>query len=350
MHDSAILVTGGAGFIGSQFIRDWLAAAAGPVVNLDALTYAVDMPGLRELATLPGYTFVRGDIGDDALVAGLLAKYRPAAVVNFAAETHVDRSIAQPTGFIQTNVVGTMRLLEAVLRYWLALDAGPAKERFRFMQVSTDEVFGSLRAGDPPFSDKSSHAPNNPYAASKASADHLVRAWNHTYGLPSITLNCSNHYGPRQNAEKFVPLLIERGLARAPMPIYGDGANERDWLYVADGCAAMRLALLKGEAGARYTIGSGIGTANLGIARKVCALLDEIDPMDGEARHESLIRFVHDRPGHDRRYVVDAARLRSLGWAPVESIDSGLRKTILWHVHNRPQAMKAVSESPPACP
>ncbi len=344
MRDSAILVTGGAGFIGSHFIREWLAAGAGPVVNLDALTYASDVSGVQELAEDPRHYFVRGDIGDEPLVASLLAKYRPVAVVNFAAETHVDRSIRQPAGFIQTNVVGTMRLLETVRRYWAA--PGSHQDRFRFIQISTDEVYGSLKEGRAPFDEQSAYSPNNPYSASKASADHLVRSWNRTYGFPSITLNCSNHYGPRQNQEKFIPLLIERGIAGEQMPIYGDGSNERDWLYVADGCTAMSLALLNGVAGETYTIGTGVSTPNIEVARKICGLLDELRPLDGGASHESLIQFVPDRPGHDRRYAVDSARLRELtGWKPSESMDSGLRKTVIWHLRHRAAVVESTAAS-----
>lgn len=338
MHHDAILVTGGAGFIGSHFVRAWLAANPGQVVNLDNLTYAADASGLEELRGDPRHVFVHGDIGDENLVSGLLQKHRPTAVINFAAETHVDRSIQQPAGFIRTNVVATMALLEALRRHWQALD-GTSKERFRLLHVSTDEVFGSLQPGDAPFSERSSHAPNNPYAASKASSDHLVRAWHHTHGLPTITLNCSNHFGPRQNAEKFIPRLITCATAREPMSIYGDGANERDWLYVEDGCAAMRMALLKGNPGETFAIGSGSSTPNLDVARKLCSLFDELLPLDGGARHGSLIRFVADRPGHDLRYAVDASKLRALtGWTPAETLESGLRKTVAWYLQRTASA------------
>src|SRR5690606_30604691 len=247
----------------------------------------------------------------DALVEELLARHRPAAIVHFAAHTHVDRSIRAPGAFIQANVVGTFALLEAARRHWQGLGNDEAA-RFRFLHVSTDEVFGSLAPGEPPFDDVSARAPNNPYVVTKAAADHLVRAWHQTYGLPVITVNCSNHYGPRQNAEKLIPPLITRGMAGETLPLYGDGSHQRDWLYVADGCAAMRLALEKGEPGASYAIGTGTATSNLDIARRICRLLDELRPLPGGAAHESLIRYVEDRPGHDRRYAVDARRLREL--------------------------------------
>lgn len=334
MHHDAILVTGGAGFIGSHFIRGWLAAETGVVVNLDNLTYAADAAGLDELTADARHVFVRGDIGDEALVSRLLKKHLPAAVVNFAAETHVDRSIREAAGFIQTNVVGTLGLLEAVRKHWHVLDPR-SREHFRLLHVSTDEVYGSLHPGAAAVHERSAYAPNNPYSASKAASDHLVRAWHHTHGLPTITLNCSNHFGPRQNPEKLIPLLITRGMMRQRLPIYGDGTHERDWLYVADGCAAMRLALAKGTTGESYTVGTGTGTSNLEIAQRICRLLDALAPIGGGMRHESLIEFVDDRPGHDRRYAVDSAKLRTLtGWEPAESLDSGLRKTVEWYLRN----------------
>lgn len=326
---SSVLVTGGAGFIGSHFIRDWLAAESAPIVNLDKLTYAADAGNLREAAGDARYVFVRGDIADPDVVAALLRKHQPGAVVNFAAETHVDRSIREAADFVQTNVAGTFRLLDAVRAYWQGMEAG-ARNSFRFLHVSTDEVYGSLAAGEPPFRETTPYAPNNPYSASKASSDHLVRAWHQTHGLPAVTINCSNNYGPRQNTEKFVPLLITRALASRRLPIYGDGANVRDWIYVRDACAALRLALAKGEAGQTYNLGTGIGTSNVEMARGICSMLDELRPMAGGRHHESLIEFVADRPGHDRRYVVDSSRLRSLtGWKPEESLESGLRKTVV---------------------
>lgn len=335
MRDDTLLVTGGAGFIGSHFVRDWLAARPGIVVNLDNLSYAADLAGIDELSRHSRHVFVKGDINDDALVEELLARHRPAAIVHFAAHTHVDRSIRAPGAFIQANVVGTFALLEAARRHWQGLGNDEAA-RFRFLHVSTDEVFGSLAPGEPPFDDVSARAPNNPYAATKAAADHLVRAWHQTYGLPVITVNCSNHYGPRQNAEKLIPRLITRGMAGETLPLYGDGSHQRDWLYVADGCAAMRLALEKGEPGASYAIGTGTATSNLDIARRICRLLDELRPLPGGAAHESLIRYVEDRPGHDRRYAVDARRLRELtGWHPVESLDSGLRRTVSWYLERQ---------------
>jgi len=326
-----ILVTGGAGFIGSNFVLDWLGEIGEPVVNLDALTYAGN---LRNLAALEGdgrHHFVHGDIRDRALVAGLLAQHRPRAVINFAAESHVDRSIAGPEAFLQTNVMGTLALLEAVRAHWTTL---PEAERsaFRFLQVSTDEVYGSLAPGAPAFTEQHRYEPNSPYAASKASADHLVRAWHHTYGLPVLTTHCSNNYGPFHFPEKLIPLMIVNALAGRSLPVYGDGLQVRDWLYVADHCRALRVVLEKASPGSTWNIGGWNEQANIDIVRRVCALLDELRP-DPAGPRERLVTHVADRPGHDRRYAIDARRIeRELGWRPRETFDSGLRRTVQWYL------------------
>jgi len=326
-----ILVTGGAGFIGSAVVRDLLAAGA-TVINLDALTYAANPLSLAGVADHPRYAFERADIRDGAAVAAVLARYQPEAVLHLAAESHVDRSIDGPDAFIQTNVVGTGRLLEAVRRYWLGLDAG-RRAGFRFVQVSTDEVFGSLGA-EGRFDEDSPYRPNSPYAASKAAADHLARAWRETYGLPVIVTNCSNNYGPRQFPEKLIPLMILKGLAGEPMPVYGRGDNVRDWLHVEDHARALRLVLERGEAGASYAIGGSCERGNLAVVETLCALLDEAHP-EG-APHARLIVFVTDRPGHDMRYAIDSARIRrDLGWRPFESFESGLAVTVAWYLDNR---------------
>ncbi len=328
-----ILVTGGAGFIGANFILDWLAQSAEPVINLDKLTYAGN---LENLATLRGdarHVFVHGDIGDRALVGRLLAEHRPRAIVNFAAESHVDRSIHGPEDFIQTNVVGTFHLLEEARAYWLGL---PAAEQaaFRFLHVSTDEVYGSLGPEDAPFTETTPYAPNSPYSASKASSDHLVRAYHHTYGLPTLTTNCSNNYGPYQFPEKLIPLMILNATRAKPLPIYGDGMNVRDWLYVGDHCAAIREVLARGRVGETYNIGGWNEMPNIDIVRIVCGLLDELRP-DAAGPHERLVTYVKDRPGHDRRYAIDATKIhRELGWKPAETFATGIRKTVRWYLDN----------------
>ncbi|MGH8662210.1 MAG: dTDP-glucose 4,6-dehydratase, partial [Burkholderiales bacterium] len=327
-----ILVTGGAGFIGSNFVLHWIASESDPLVNLDKLTYAGNPENLSSLAGNSRHHFLRGDIADRALVARLLQEHKPRAIVNFAAESHVDRSIHGPADFVQTNVMGTFALLEEARAYWSALGE-PEKGRFRFLHVSTDEVYGSLGPGEPPFAETTGYAPNSPYAASKAAADHLVRAYHHTYGLPTITTNCSNNYGPCQFPEKLIPLMILNGWGQKPLPVYGDGLNVRDWLYVGDHCAAVRLALAKGRPGQTYNIGGGGEMTNLHVVKAVCSLLDEARPP--HAPHEKLISLVKDRPGHDRRYAMDARKIRSeLGWKPQESFASGLRKTVEWYIDN----------------
>jgi dTDP-glucose 4,6-dehydratase len=326
-----ILVTGGAGFIGANFVLDWLATAGEPVVTLDKLTYAGNLGNLASLEGDARHVFVRGDIGDAALVDALLARHRPRAVVNFAAESHVDRSIHGPADFIATNVVGTFSLLETVRAWWSALPQ-PERDAFRFLHVSTDEVYGSLGPGDPAFSESTPYAPNSPYSASKAASDHLVRAWHHTYGLPVVTTNCSNNYGPRQFPEKLIPLMIVNALAGKPLPVYGDGGNVRDWLYVGDHCAAIRVVLAGGRPGATYTVGGSAEMTNLEVVRTVCGILAELRPGRDYA---SQIAFVTDRPGHDRRYAIDASTIRrELRWAPAETFATGMRKTIEWYLGN----------------
>ena len=326
-----ILVTGGAGFIGANFILDWLAAGGEPIVNLDKLTYAGNLGNLASLEGDPRHAFVRGDIGDRALTAALFAQHRPRAIVNFAAESHVDRSIHGPADFIETNVVGTFTLLESVRAWWSAL---PDAERraFRFVHVSTDEVYGSLAPGDPAFSETTACAPNSPYSASKAASDHLVRAWHHTYGLPVVTTNCSNNYGPRQFPEKLIPLMIVNALAGKPLPVYGDGGQRRDWLFVGDHCAAIRTVLAAGRPGETYNVGGDAETANLAVVRTICRILGELRP---ECDYAAQIAFVKDRPGHDRRYAIDASKIRrELGWAPAETFESGMRRTVGWYLDN----------------
>jgi dTDP-glucose 4,6-dehydratase len=326
-----ILVTGGAGFIGANFILDWCAASAEPVVNLDKLTYAGNLGNLAALKGDSRHVFVRGDIGDRAQVETLLSTHRPRAVLNFAAESHVDRSIHGPAEFIATNVVGTFALLDAVRGYWSAL-AEPERSRFRFLHVSTDEVYGSLGAADPAFHETTPYAPNSPYAASKAGSDHLVRAYQHTYGLPTLTTNCSNNYGPRQFPEKLIPLMIHNAITGKPLPVYGDGQNVRDWLYVGDHCAAIRMVLERGRAGETYNIGGGAELTNLEVVRALCRVIAELKPGRDYA---AQITFVKDRAGHDRRYAIDASKIRhELGWAPAESFESGLARTVRWYLDN----------------
>ena len=328
-----ILVTGGAGFIGSNFVLRWLAQGGEPVVNLDKLTYAGNLGNLAEIADDPRHVFVHGDIADRALVARLLLDHQPRAVVNFAAESHVDRSIDGPGEFIQTNVVGTFQLLEEVRRYWQSL-AAPAHERFRLLHVSTDEVYGSLGLADPAFSETNAYAPNSPYSASKAASDHLIRAYHHTYGLPTLTSNCSNNYGPRQFPEKLIPLMIHNALRGKNLPVYGDGANVRDWVFVADHCAAVGAVLERGRPGGTYNIGGNAERTNLEVVHALCDLLAELRPGPDYC---ALITFVKDRPGHDRRYAIDGSKIAAeLGWHPGESFASGLRKTLEWYLANQP--------------
>lgn len=326
------LVTGGAGFIGSNFVLRVRNRSKARIVNLDKLTYAGNLMNLESLSEDPDHIFIRGDIADAGLVAGLLETYQPSAVIHFAAESHVDRSIHGPAEFIQTNVVGTFRLLEQVLHYWEHLP-GAAGASFRFVQVSTDEVYGALGPKDPPFSETTRYAPNSPYAASKAAGDHLVRAYYHTYGLPTLTTNCSNNYGPRQFPEKLIPLMILNGMQGRPLPVYGEGLNIRDWLYVEDHCEALECIVDKGVVGQVYHIGGGCQKTNIEVVHAVCDLLDEVFPHHPWAPHRSLIQYVKDRPGHDFRYAVDCSKtIQEIGWKPREDFTSGLRKTLRWYL------------------
>ena len=328
-----ILVTGGAGFIGSNFVLDWVAATGEPVVNLDKLTYAGNPENLRSLRGDARHVFVQGDICDRALLDRLLAEHRPSAIVHFAAESHVDRSIHGPGEFVRTNVEGTFTLLEATRGYWAALE-GASKEAFRFLHVSTDEVYGSLGPSDAPFAEDHPCAPNSPYSASKAASDHLVRAWHHTYGLPVVTTNCSNNYGPYHFPEKLIPLMIVNALAGKPLPVYGDGMQVRDWLYVTDHCSAIRAVLAGGRLGETYNVGGWNEMPNIQIVNAVCQLLGELRPSP-EGDYARLITYVKDRPGHDRRYAIDARKLeRELGWKPSETFETGLRKTVQWYLNN----------------
>ncbi len=329
-----ILVTGGAGFIGANFVLDWLALNDEPIINLDKLTYAGNPETLQSLQGDARHTLVQGDICDAALVSMLLATHRPRAVINFAAESHVDRSIHGPGEFIQTNIVGTFNLLESVRGYWSGLPADQ-KATFRFLHVSTDEVYGSLGKDDPAFTESSHIEPNSPYSASKAASDHLVRAWHHTYGLPVLTTNCSNNYGPYHFPEKLIPLMIVNALAGKNLPVYGDGQQIRDWLYVKDHCSAIRRVLEAGRLGEIYNVGGWNEKANLEIVHTVCALLDELRPRADAKPYKDQIAYVTDRPGHDRRYAIDARKLeRELGWKPAETFDSGIRKTVQWYLDN----------------
>ena len=328
--ESTILVTGGAGFIGANFVLQWIAKSGTPVVNLDKLTYAGNLANLASLSGDARHIFVQGDIGATPVVAKLLAEYRPCAVLNFAAESHVDRSIHGAGEFIETNVAGTFRLLEAVRGYWQALPAGE-KEAFRFLHVSTDEVYGSLGPADPAFTEDHNYQPNSPYSASKAGSDHLVRAWHHTYGLPVLTTNCSNNYGPFQFPEKLIPLIILNAIQGKPLPVYGDGQNVRDWLYVADHCTAIRLVLERGRPGETYNVGGNTEKTNLEVVRTICAVLDAMRP--DRSPHASLLKFVQDRPGHDRRYAIDTSKIkRELGWQPAVTFEEGMRQTIRWYL------------------
>ena len=329
-----ILITGAAGFIGANFVLDWLAQSKEPVVNLDKLTYAGNLETLASVQGDDRHIFVQGDIGDTALVARLLAQHQPRAVINFAAESHVDRSIHSPDDFIQTNIVGTFRLLEAVRAYWGNLPSED-KAAFRLLHVSTDEVYGSLGAGDAAFTEQHRYEPNSPYSASKAASDHLVRAWHHTYGLPVLTTNCSNNYGPYHFPEKLIPLMIVNALAGKPLPVYGDGMQIRDWLYVKDHCSAIRRVLEVGKLGEVYNIGGWNEKPNIDIVNTVCALLDELRPRADGASYNTQISYVKDRPGHDRRYAIDASKIeRDLGWKPAETFDTGIRKTVQWYLAN----------------
>ncbi len=331
----SIIVTGGAGFIGSNFVLDWFQQSNEPVVTLDKLTYAGNPENLASLKDNAAHKLVQGDIGDFELVSRLLAEHKPRAVLNFAAESHVDRSIHGPGEFIQTNIVGTFHLLEAVRAYWNGL---PEDERaaFRFLHVSTDEVYGSLEKDDPAFSETNRYEPNSPYSASKAASDHLVRAYHHTYGLPVLTTNCSNNYGPYHFPEKLIPLVIHNALAGKPLPIYGDGQQIRDWLYVKDHCSAIRRVLADGQLGETYNVGGWNEKANLDVVHTLCALLDELSPRADGQPYKNQITFVKDRPGHDQRYAIDASRLeRELGWKPAETFETGIRKTVEWYLANQ---------------
>jgi dTDP-glucose 4,6-dehydratase len=326
-----LLVTGGAGFIGSNFVNDWFDSVDEPIVNLDALTYAGNLHNLDALRSDVRHVFVQGDIGDRALLDRLLAERRPRAVVNFAAESHVDRSIHGPGDFMRTNVLGTFSLLEAVRGYWSGLE-GDAKGAFRFLHVSTDEVYGSLAPDAPAFTESHPYEPNSPYSASKAASDHLVRAWHHTYGLPVLTTNCSNNYGPYHFPEKLIPLMIVNALAGKPLPVYGDGMQVRDWLYVGDHCSAIRTVLASGRVGETYNVGGWNEKPNIEIVKTICALLDELRP-DAAGSYARLITYVKDRPGHDRRYAIDARKIeRELGWRPAETFETGIRKTVQWYL------------------
>jgi dTDP-glucose 4,6-dehydratase len=330
-----ILVTGGAGFIGSNFVLDWLAQGSEPVVNLDALTYAGNLQNLASLQGDARHVFVKGDITDRELLAKLFEQHQPRAVVHFAAESHVDRSILGPGAFIKTNIDGTFALLEAARVHWMALQ-GDAKQAFRYLHVSTDEVYGSLAPDAPAFTEEHNYEPNSPYSASKAASDHLVRAWFHTYGLPVLTTNCSNNYGPYHFPEKLIPLMIVNALAGKPLPIYGDGQQVRDWLYVKDHCSAIRAVLAGGRLGETYNVGGWNEKTNKTIVHTVCALLDEMKP-SAEGPYTRLITYVKDRPGHDRRYAIDARKIeRELGWRPAETFETGIRKTVQWYLDNAP--------------
>jgi dTDP-glucose 4,6-dehydratase len=344
-----ILVTGGAGFIGSNFVLDWLSSGREPVINLDKLTYAGNLDNLAVLKGDGRHRFVHGDIGDTGLLANLLREHQPRAIVNFAAESHVDRSIHGPDDFIQTNIVGTFHVLETVRAYWMELN-GQAKTSFRFLHVSTDEVYGSLEQNDPAFRETNPYQPNSPYSASKAASDHLVRAYHHTYGLPVLTTNCSNNYGPYQFPEKLIPLVIHNALAGKPLPIYGDGQQIRDWLYVKDHCSAVCRVLDAGRVGETYNIGGWNEKPNLDVVHTLCDTLDELAPPATRhlslATYRSLITFVKDRPGHDRRYAIDATKIeRELGWKPAETFETGIRKTVRWYLENQPWVRNVTSGS-----
>jgi dTDP-glucose 4,6-dehydratase len=337
-----ILVTGGAGFIGANFVLDWLRDSDEAVLNVDKLTYAGNMRTLKSLKSDARHIFVRADICDSAELDGLFAAHRPRAVVHFAAESHVDRSIHGPADFVQTNVVGTFVLLEAARRFWSTLD-DVGRQAFRFLHVSTDEVFGSLAPTDPQFSETTAYAPNSPYSATKAGSDHLVRAYHHTYGLPTLTTNCSNNYGPYQFPEKLIPLMIANALASKPLPVYGDGRNVRDWLYVGDHCSAIREVLARGEPGQTYNVGGCNEKANIEVVETICDFLDAARPK-ATGSYREQISFVKDRPGHDRRYAIDARKLeRELGWTPAETFETGLEKTVKWYLDNQQWVVEVAS-------
>ena len=340
-----ILVTGGAGFVGSNFVLDWLAQCDEPVLNLDALTYAGNLDNLASLQGDSRHIFIHGSIDDGELLSRLLAEHKPRAILNFAAESHVDRSIHGPEDFIQTNIVGTFRLLEAVRAYWSGL-ADDAKVAFRFLHVSTDEVYGSLAHADPAFSETNRYEPNSPYSASKAASDHLVRAYHHTYGLPVLTTNCSNNYGPYHFPEKLIPLVIHNALAGKPLPIYGDGQQIRDWLYVKDHCGAIRRVLEAGRVGETYNVGGWNEKANLDVVHTLCTILDELSPRSDGKPYKAQITYVKNRPGHDRRYAIDASKIeRELGWKPAETFETGIRKTVQWYLDNQAWVAKVTSGS-----
>ena len=333
---NTILVTGGVGFIGSNFVLSWREGVGSPIVNLDSLTYAGNASNLDSLRSDSGHRLVRGDICDAELVGSLLSEHRPRAIVHFAAESHVDRSIMGPEAFIRTNVQGTFTLLERAKAYWSGLDEAD-RSRFRFLHVSTDEVYGTLGPDDPAFSETTAYAPNSPYAASKAASDHLVRAWHHTYGLPVVTTNCSNNYGPFQFPEKLIPLMILNALEGRPLPVYGDGGNVRDWLFVGDHCSAIRAVLERGRIGETYNIGGNSERKNLDVVTTICDLVDEMCPDAVLGSRRGLITFVKDRPGHDRRYAIDASKIaHELGWQPAEQFESGLRRTVRWYLDHLP--------------
>src|ERR1022692_1062730 len=345
MRQIPILVTGGAGFIGSNFILQWLAIGDTPVVNLDKLTYAGNLGNLERAAADPRYTFVHGDIADRQLVSDLLERCHPCAIVHFAAESHVDRSIHGPDDFVRTNVNGTFSLLEEARAYWTGLNQ-EEKGKFRFLHVSTDEVYGSLGPKDPAFSETTPYSPNSPYSATKAASDPLVRAYHHTYGLPVLTTNCSNNYGPYQFPEKLIPLMILNACAGKPLPVYGDGQNIRDWLYVEDHCSALRAVLSQGRVGETYNIGGRSEKKNLEIIGAICELLDELRPNDPVIPHRKLVNFVTDRPGHDRRYAMDASKIeRELQWQPMETFESGIHKTVRWYLEHEDWVRNVITGS-----
>jgi dTDP-glucose 4,6-dehydratase len=329
-----LLVTGGAGFIGSNFVLHRI-ADGDAIINLDALTYAGNLANLESIANEARHVFVHGDISDTALVGRVLQQYQPRAVIHFAAESHVDRSIHGPEVFVQTNVIGTLRLLDAVRAYWADLSA-TRRDDFRFLHVSTDEVYGSLGRNDPAFIETTAYAPNSPYSASKAGSDHLVRAYQHTYGLPTLTTNCSNNYGPFQFPEKLIPLMVQNGVQGKPLPVYGDGLNVRDWLHVEDHCRAIDAVLERGRVGETYNVGGNSERTNIEVVETICRILDELKPSSHRPRHSVLIDFVKDRPGHDRRYAIDARKIETeLGWRPAETFETGIRKTVRWYLENQ---------------
>ena len=340
-----ILVTGGAGFIGANYVLQELGRMTSTLVNLDKLTYAGNLQTLKSISEKPNYHFYQGDIGDRALVAQILEKYQPEAVINFAAESHVDRSIHGPGDFIQTNIVGTFHLLESVRAYYEKLGDGQ-KNKFRFLHVSTDEVYGTLDQNDPPFAETNPYEPNSPYAASKAASDHLVRAWFHTYGLPVLTTNCSNNYGPYQFPEKLIPLTIHNALKSKPLPVYGDGKQIRDWLYVEDHCDAIRVVLERGRLGETYNIGGNNEKTNISVVETICRILDQLRPRPDQKSYSEQITFVKDRPGHDRRYAINASKIANeLGWKPKETFESGIQKTVQWYLDHQDWVEGVVSGS-----